>query len=754
MDRTKAMDALREELTANEQAVRAVQAEVKALARQLRKARGNDYSQAFRSELTERLQGAMSLLQKLAQENRQLKPVLRRCLAEWQECVPHHEEITEASPGSPLRLRFSERALRLGTRALEVLAADGVRMFFVKTIRRVYRKFAAQASHLSTKVRRIFTIPATTPYIFRRPMDALEPEYRLWMEQNEPSAAEWMEQRQTVFSLKPRISVVMPTYNTPVPFLLAAMESVRAQTYPHWELCIADGGSATELTKTMLRYYADKDSRIKVVFLAENRGIAGNSNAALELATGDYLALLDHDDILAPYALFEIVQAMNRYPEADLLYSDEDKITTCGRHRFSPHFKSAWAPDTLRSVNYICHLTVLRRTLLKKVGGFRAGFEGSQDYDLILRATEQARQIVHIPKILYHWRSHPQSVAGNGDAKTYAFDAAKKALREHLSRSRVEGHVQRVAAMDCYRIVYRLPRRPRVSIIIPSKDHHEVLRRCVESIAHSTYTNYEIIIVENKSRDPRTFAYYAEIENRPETRIVPWNFPFNYAAATNFGVRHAQGDMLLLLNNDVEIINRDWLECLLEYAVRPDVGAVGAKLFYPNGSIQHGGVAVGLRGVAGHTGVLFENHSPGYMRRLGMVHNVSAVTGACLMTPRSVFHEVGGLDERLIVNFNDIDYCLKLRSRDYLIVWTPFAQLYHFESLSRGLEDTPEKQARFHSEVCLFKEKWQEVLREGDPYYSPNLTHDSNDWAIRTKGVGPHDPRIVKLKHHREAQAA
>ncbi|HWG44310.1 MAG TPA: glycosyltransferase family 2 protein [Gemmataceae bacterium] len=759
MDQAKLAKALLAELRSNEQAVQSLETETKAIAHTLRKTRAAA-ARARRSpaapgmesvpELTEQLNWMTRLLKVLKAEKEPVEQDLRLRLASLRKHLgsatisppPPEEALRERSASVVTSHPLRKRVLHLSLRGARVLKNEGALPFLIKTARRVYRKLDACRPSFSLSRRRRLAL-AACPHIFRMAGDGLDAEYAEWIKRNEPTLVDLIQQRQTIFPIQPRISVVVPAYNTPVPFLLAMIESVRAQTYPHWELCIADGGSQNQLAKAMLRDYAQNDSRIKVTFLSENQGIVGNSNQAMALATGDFLALLDHDDTLSPFALFEVASAINRHPDADFLYSDEDKIGVGGHERFCPHFKPGWAPDTLRSINYITHMSVFGRRLMDKIGGFRAGFDGSQDYDLILRATEQARQIVHIPKVLYHWRSHPESVAGGIEAKMYAFEAAKKALREHLARCSIDAEVQSARCLGTYRIAHHLPRRPLVSIVIPSKDHPEILRCCLDSIARSTYKNYEIVVVENNSQDPRTFAYYAEAQKRPEVRVVPWNQPFNYAAAVNFGVRQSRGEILLFLNNDMEVINEDWLERLLEYALRGDVGAIGAKLYYPNGIIQHGGVVIGLGGIAGHCGLFLEGANAGYMARLLTVQNLSAVTGACLMTPRHAFEEVGGLDERFVLAFNDIDYCLRLRERGHLVVWTPYAELYHYESLTRGPEDTPEKQARFHAEIRLFTEKWNELLEAGDPYYSPNATLSGHDWSVRMDEARPQQPRTV-----------
>lgn len=556
--------------------------------------------------------------------------------------------------------------------------------------------------------------------------------YEAWIDKNEPKENELMIQRKTRFKYEPKISIIVPTYNTPEKFLIEMIESVRNQTYGNWELCIADGGS-NERVRNILRQYALEDNRIKIKLLGENKGIAGNSNEALSLATGEYIALLDHDDMLPPFALFEVVKTINENPDADFIYSDEDKISKDGKKRFDPHFKPDWSPYSLRSYNYITHLSVFKNDLIKQVGGFREGYDGSQDYDLILRASERAKKIVHIPKVLYHWRISENSTALNPKAKLYAYEAAKKALNDHLKRLNIKGYVEDGLFLGSYRVRYILDNSPLVSIIITNKDKVELLKECIDSIVYkSTYSNYEIIICENNSEEKKTFEYYDElISHYNNIRIVKWDKPFNYAAANNFAVKYAKGDVFVFLNNDTKVITNDWLENMLELTLREDVGIVGAKLLYENDTIQHAGVVVGLLGVAGHIGKNKSRNYNGHMGNLLIIRNVSAVTGACLMIKRHVFDEVGGFDERFVLAFNDIDLCLKVREKGYNILFTPYAELYHYESETRGYENTPEKQERFKREIDLFKQKWHDILMSGDPYFNKNFDLSKEDFIIK-----------------------
>jgi GT2 family glycosyltransferase len=551
--------------------------------------------------------------------------------------------------------------------------------------------------------------------------------YDKWILKNEPDPEILRRQRSARFPHQPLISVVTVAYSRRREFLDAMIRSLVNQTYENWELCIVGGGGENAGMQALLGAWEATDSRIKVRCLREERAIAENSNAALALATGEFTAFLDQDDTLAPFALYEIARAVNRHPDADFLYSDEDKLNDKTGERYEPHFKPAWSPDLLRACNYIAHLTVVGRRLLDQVGGFRTGFEGAQDYDLILRATERARCIVHIPHVLYHRRMPADSAAGHSEARLPAHESARKALREHLGRCHLPGTVRNSKALGIFSVRYALPKRPLVSIVIPSREHVDTLRQCLNSLWLTDYAPVEVIIVENGSHDPRTHDYYATLARLPNVKVVIFSGPFNHSAAVNFGVSHSTGEILLQLNNDIQAINSDWLERMLDHALRPEVGAVGAKLYYPDNRIQHAGVVVGMAGVAGHCHVGADGESCGYAGRLVATQNCSAVTGACLMTRRDVFDEVHGLDEEYPLDFNDVDFCLKIRERGYLNVWTPLAELYHFESLTRGKARARDKKAILEAAVRRFQTRWSDFLLNGDPYYNPNLTlHAAN----------------------------
>lgn len=555
-------------------------------------------------------------------------------------------------------------------------------------------------------------------------------DYEQWYENHKALPEELEKQKNEKWKRKPLISIVVPVYNTPQVFLRQMIESVQNQSYSEWELCIGNASPENKEMKKILEEYKN-DARIKEVEIPENKGISQNTNRAMEIASGEWIGLLDHDDLLAPNALYEIAKAVNEHPDAEVIYTDEDKVTTDLKEHFQPHLKPDFNLDLLRSNNYICHFFVASRDLIKRVGGFRPEFNGAQDYDLILRCTEQAKQIMHIPKILYHWRVHKASTADNPASKMYAFDAGKRAIEEHLIRCRTKGTVQHTKDLGFYRVKYEICGEPLVSIIIPNKDQSEALKKCLDSIREKTsYRNYEIIIVENNSEEPETFAFYKKIAGE-KIKIVTWEGEFNYSAINNFGVRHARGDYLLLLNNDVEIINGDWLTEMLSHCQRKEVGIVGAKLYYPDNTIQHAGIIIGIGGVAGSVFVGLPRAFSGYLHKASIQLDLSAVTAACMLVKRSVFEQVGGLEEKLKVAFNDVDFCLRVREKGYLVVYDPYAELYHYESKTRGAEDTKEKIRRFQTEIEYMRSHWIGLLKKGDPYYNCNLSLTKWDYSLK-----------------------
>lgn len=554
-----------------------------------------------------------------------------------------------------------------------------------------------------------------------------------------PSAAERKKEETTVFPKNVTFSILVPLYNTPERFLREMIESVTAQTYGKWELCLADGSDdAHDFVGRICQEYRQKDSRIKYQKLAKNEGISGNTNECYKMATGNYIALFDHDDLLHPCVLFAYMQAICE-KDADYIYCDE--ATFKGNsidHMITLHFKPDFAPDNLLANNYICHFSVFSRELLESGELFRSQFDGSQDHDMILRLTAKAKHIVHVPRILYYWRSHKGSVASSIDAKTYAIDAAKGAVADHLTKLGYRNfEIESTRAFaTIFRIKYELTSRPLVSIIIPNKDHVDDLSRCVESIINlSTYDNYEIVIVENNSETAEIRTYYEEISRHPRVQVVEYKGDFNYSKINNFGVQYAKGEYLLLLNNDTEVITPDWMEELLMYALRKDVGVVGAKLYYPDKTIQHAGIVIGLGAhrTAGHTHYRIPEANVGYMGRLCYAQDVTAVTGACMMVSKALYEELGGLDESFTVALNDVDFCLRVREKGLLNIFTPFAELYHYESKSRGSDKKDERALRYQQESDRFRVKWADALAKGDPYYNPNFSLDHSDFTVNWK---------------------
>jgi len=555
-----------------------------------------------------------------------------------------------------------------------------------------------------------------------------------------PSAAERKKEETTVFPKDVTFSILVPLYNTPERFLREMIESVIAQTYGKWELCLADGSDdAHDFVGRICQEYRQKDSRIKYQKLAKNEGISGNTNECYKMATGNYIALFDHDDLLHPCVLFAYMQAICE-KDADYIYCDEATFKGNSiNHMITMHFKPDFAPDNLLANNYICHFSVFARELLQGEELFRSQFDGSQDHDMILRLTAKAKHIVHVPRILYYWRSHKGSVASSIDAKTYAIDAAKGAIADHLTKLGYRNfEIESTRAFaTIFRIKYELTSRPLVSIIIPNKDHVEDLSRCVESIINlSTYDNYELIIVENNSETAGIRTYYEEISRHPRVQVVEYKGDFfNYSKINNFGVQYAKGEYLLLLNNDTEVITPDWMEELLMYALRKDVGVVGAKLYYPDKTIQHAGIVIGLGAhrTAGHTHYRIPEANVGYMGRLCYAQDVTAVTGACMMVSKALYEELGGLDESFTVALNDVDFCLRVREKGLLNIFTPFAELYHYESKSRGSDKKDDRAVRYQQESDRFRVKWADALAKGDPYYNPNFSLDHSDFTVNWK---------------------
>ena len=558
-----------------------------------------------------------------------------------------------------------------------------------------------------------------------------EVEYQEWYEKNKPSEEELARQRKKKWKEPVTISVLVPAYRTPEVFLRQMIESVLNQTYPHLELCIADGSGENISVENVVKEYQANDQRVRYQRLEKNEGIAGNTNAAIRMATGDYLALFDHDDLLAPNALFEVASTIEK-DKADVVYTDEDKVTSDLKEHFQPHFKPDFNPDLLCSNNYICHLFVVKRSLALKLGGQDPAYDGAQDYDFIFRCTEEAEKIVHIAKILYHWRVHQASTADNPTSKMYAFDAGKRAIEAHLQRIGAKAEVSHTKDLGFYRVKYQVQGNPKVSIVIPNKDEKETLKKCLESIwQKTTYSNYEIILVENNSTTREIRDYYQELDGKNGVRVVYWDKEFNYSAINNFGISYAKGEYILCLNNDITVISPEWMEELLANCQRPEVGIVGARLYYPDNTIQHAGIVLGMGGCAGSLFVGLARSRGGYLHKAALQQDLSAVTAACFMVKKEAFEKVGGFEEKLAVAFNDVDFCLKVRHAGYLVVYDPYAELYHHESKTRGYENTEAKKRRFQEEIEYMRCHWMpDILR--DPYYNENLSLKASDYSLRS----------------------
>jgi glycosyltransferase involved in cell wall biosynthesis/SAM-dependent methyltransferase len=550
-------------------------------------------------------------------------------------------------------------------------------------------------------------------------------DYDRWITLNEPSPADLNGEREKSnnFDYRPLVSIAMPVWNTPANYLDQAIRSVLDQTYEKWEFCIVDGNSNDE-TKNILSSWAKKDPRIKIKFLDENKGIAMNSNEALSLAQGEFVGFLDHDDILAPFALFEVVRLLQINKDIDVIYSDEDKTDEEGL-RAGAFFKPDFSPDYLRGVNYMPHFLIVRKSLGDQINWLREGYDGAQDYDLILRLIEKARGVAHIPKILYHWRVWTASTAGGVQSKPYANESGKKALRGHLERIGLPAHVKDGYAPTIYRAHYHITSTPLISIIIPNHNHATNLERCLDSILQkTTYPNIEIVIIENGSKEQETFKLYEQYKSNPKLQIMKWEEPFNSSRVNNWATKQANGDVFLFLNNDTKVVNEDWLEQMLQFAIRPDVGAVGAKLYYPDGTIEHGGIIIGIDGLAGYSYRDFPQNDPGYFFQLVLPHNVSAVSATCLMVRRRIFQEANGFDENYVLALGDIDLCLRILKNGYLNVWTPYAELTHYTSKTSKPGVSSKTPKNIQKEIAYFQQTWEKFLKSGDPYYNPNFSLD------------------------------
>lgn len=572
-------------------------------------------------------------------------------------------------------------------------------------------------------------------HIIFKVFHAEEMNYKRWLRKNKLSKKELDQQRLENFNFRPLFSIVVPLYRTIPIYLKELVESIQKQTYGNWELCLSDGSGKGKLDRSYLEFFIDNDPRVKFISSEIPLSISENTNNALGISTGDFIVFVDHDDILAPNALYECVKVLNRNPELEIIYTDEDKVSMDGKTYFQPHFKSDFNLDLLRSMNYICHMFVVKHALQKQVGNLKEEYNGAQDYDFILRCVEKSEKIYHIPKILYHWRAHKESTSENPESKLYAFEAGKRAIEAHLDRLKVSATVEMGEYLGLYRVRYQLKEEPLVSVLIPNRDHMKDLQRCIYSLFEkSNYKNIEVIIIENGSESKEIFKYYDYVrEKYARLKVVSCNQGdvFNYSVLNNYGEKATRGEYILLLNNDIEFIRKDSIEEMVSCCEREEVGAVGAKLLYPDDTIQHAGVILGLGGIAGHAFKGLPHEANGYFSRAICMQNYTAVTAACMMLSKSLFEEVGGFDEKLQVAFNDIDLCMKIRQAGKLIVYTPFAQFYHYESKSRGLEDTEDKVKRFNSEINYFAAKWKKELENGDPYYNNNLTLEKHDFSLK-----------------------
>lgn len=569
--------------------------------------------------------------------------------------------------------------------------------------------------------------------------------YKRFLKEFPVTEAELEAQRNTKFKYNPVISIVIPLYNTKERFLIELIQSFTSQTYPHWQLCLGDGSPQEGLKEIIKKATGGTwDDRIVYKKLTDNTGIAGNTNAAMELATGDYIGFTDHDDLITSDAMFYIAKALNEDNTIEAIYSDEDKIDMESKEYFLPHFKSDFNIDLLCSHNYITHLFVVRADIVKASGGILSEFDGAQDHDFDLRVLEKCSNIYHIPRVLYHWRTHPDSTADHPEAKMYAYENGRRAVENHYKRLGIPARVELDTHLGYYRTIYQWPDTPMLSIVIPNMNHADDLKECIDSITQkTTYPNYELVIVENNSDDPAIFNFYKELEHRNDINATVVDFTkshpdtkgtFNFSALVNYGVKNSKGEYILLLNNDTRMINPDAISEMMGFVRREDVGAVGARLYYGNNTVQHAGLILGLGGVANSQFLGSGREQVGYFYRSTCVQDLSAVTGACLMTSRENYDAVGGFDEGLAVAFNDVDYCLKLRDKGLLCVYTPFSEWYHLESISRGadLEDE-NKKARMESETKYFMCKWKALYEKGDPYYNPNLSLNAFDYSFKSK---------------------
>ena len=580
----------------------------------------------------------------------------------------------------------------------------------------------------------------------RERMEPEEVPYAPWYEAYIPTEEEFEREKKDAARLRRKLenergkelifSVVVPAWHTPARYLEDMTASVTGQSWSGWELCIVNASPEDGEMKRVLQNIAASDSRIRVIELENNLGISGNTNQGLEAAKGDFIILLDHDDTLSPSALYQLAAYIEKHPRSAFIYTDEDKISEDGSVHFQPHLKPDYNPDLLRSNNYICHMSAVRRDIVRACGGMDSGYDGAQDYEFffrcIRRVKEEGLEVGHVPEILYHWRVSSGSTADNPASKMYAYEAGKRAIEQDLKLSGCPGKVTLKKDLGFYRVAYPVREEALVSILIPSKDQKETLQRCISSILkRTTYPNYEIIIIENNSEEPETFEYYKKVSSE-KIRVIRWEGKgFNYSALNNFGFSNARGSYIICLNNDTEIISGNWIEELLGTCQRPEVGIVGAKLYYHDNTIQHAGIVIGIGGIAASMFTDMPRERSGYLHKASLMQDMSAVTAACMMVRSDVWKRLGGFEEKLSVAFNDVDFCLRSAAAGYLTVYDPYVELYHYESKSRGKEDNKEKVRRFQGEIEFFRTRWEQLLKDGDPYYNKNLSLSKWNYALK-----------------------
>lgn len=602
-------------------------------------------------------------------------------------------------------------------------------------VKHAYIKYCVNHSPIG-KIKFFLELENKKDYFRLQKYSSLEGEaqkYAIWYDEQQPDKKELKRQSKERFAYAPMISLIVPVYKPELYQLDALVQSVLNQSYSNWQLCLANGSGMEKELERALKRYANQDTRIKTARLKENRGISGNTNVALKMADGEWIALADQDDLLSPEALYQLVAAMNEHPNAEVLYSDEDKVDDETGFHCEPHFKPDYNRTLLTSNNYICHLFAVKRSIANEIGGFRKEFDGSQDYDFVLRCIEHSNgEVIHIPKMLYSWRIHRNSTAADPSTKLYAFEAGRDAVADYYRRNNISAEVKMSSPLGWYETRFILKNTPLVSILIPNKDHGEDLTRCINSILEkATYQNYEIIIIENNSEKEETFQIYETLKAKDaRIQVVTWDSGFNYAAINNFGAGFAKGEYLLLLNNDTELISPDLFESMLGYCMQEKTAVVGAKLYYPDNTVQHAGVVVGVEGVAYHLFLGSVGNDPGYMGRLISSQNMSAVTGACMMVKKTVFDAVGGMSEEFVVAYNDVDLCLKIQKAGYDVVYDAFAKMYHYESQTRGYEESEEQKARLESEAQLLRSHWPERMGR-DPYYNEHLGIKNGYYKLR-----------------------